>query len=361
VASNEQEVEMVRTFSVGVRFGVAAIVAVVVAAGVPAAGQTPGTRAKAANTSAVSRTADGHPDIQGTWSFATLTPLERPAAFAGKEVLTAEEAAKLEDQAVQTQEVEPAPRAGDPGGYNRFWLDSPTKVIGTKRTSLIVDPPDGKVPALTPQGEKRQATRHAARQAAANPEDLPVYERCILGFNSGPPIIPGGYNQNIQLFQTRDYVVIHHEMVHDARIVPLDGRSHLPAQLRQWRGDSRGRWEGDTLVVTTKNFTSMGTGTLRLDPAGPRAGLGSADENATLIERFRRVDADTLSYEFTITDPTVWTKPWTVSLPMTKSQEPVYEYACHEGNYGMKNILSGARAAEKAAEGARTESEGNRR
>ena len=327
---------MGKTFSVGVSLRVTAIVVVVLVAGVLAAGQTSAARAKAANASAVSRSADGHPDLQGIWSFATLTPLERPAAFAGKEVLTAEDAAKLEDQAVQTQDVERAPRAGDPGGYNRFWVDSPTKVIGTKRTSLVVDPPDGKVPPLTPQGEKRQATRQAARQAAANPEDLPVYERCILGFNSGPPIIPGGYNQNIQLFQTRDYVVIHHEMVHDARIVPMDGRPHLPSRLRQWRGDSRGRWDGETLVVTTKNFTSAGTGTLGLDPTPVRAGLGSApDENATLIERFRRVDADTLVYEFTITDPTVWTKPWTVSLPMTRSQERLYEYACHEGNYGL--------------------------
>ena len=343
---------MGKTLSVSVSLRVATIVAVVVVvAGMPAAGQTQAARAKAASASAASRTVDGHPDLQGIWSFATLTPLERPAAFAGKETLTAEEASKLENQAVETQDVERAPRPGDTGAYNRFWVDSPNKVIGTRRTSLIVDPPDGKVPPLTPQGEKRQATRQAARQAAANPEDLPVYERCILGFNSGPPIIPGGYNQNIQLFQTRDYVVIHHEMVHDARIVPMDGRPHLPAQMRQWRGDSRGRWDGDTLVVTTRNFTSTGTGTIFLDPAGGRAGLGSApDENATLIERFKRVDADTLVYEFTITDPTVWTKPWSVSLPMTKSQEQLYEYACHEGNYGMKNILSGARAAEKAGE-----------
>ena len=353
---------MGKTLSVGVGLRVATIVAVALVATMPAAGQTAAARVKAANASPVSRTADGHPDLQGIWSFATLTPLERPAAYAGKETLTAEEALKLENQAVETQDVERAPRQGDTGAYNRFWVDSPNKVIGTRRTSLIVDPPDGKVPPLTPQGEKRQATRQAARQVAANPEDLPVYERCILGFNSGPPIIPGGYNQNIQLFQTRDYVVIHHEMVHDARIVPMDGRPHLPAPMRQWRGDSRGRWDGDTLVVTTKNFTSTGTGTIFLDPAGGRAGLGSApDENATLIERFRRVDADTLVYEFTITDPTVWTKPWSVSLPMTKSHEQLYEYACHEGNYGMKNILSGARAAEKAGEAASTGSEGKRR
>jgi len=180
-----------------------------------------------------------------------------------------------------------------------------------------------------------------------------VYERCILGFNAGPPIIPGGYNQNIQLVQTRDYLVINTEMVHTARIVPLDGRPRLPAHLRQWSGDSRGRWEGDTLVITSTNFMSVGTGTLMLDGNRARPGIGwSPDENLTLTERFKRVDNDTLIYEFTINDPTVWTKPWTVSLPMTRSDQHIYEYACHEGNHDMGNILSGARAVEKAGDAA---------
>jgi hypothetical protein len=279
-----------------------------------------------------------------------LTPLERPADLAGRTHLTDEEIAAIEKRA-----------AGRPESFGLFGDRS--KYVFDKRTSLIVDPADGKVPARTPAGEKRQADRDAARRAADNPEDLPVYERCILGFNAGPPIIPGGYNQNIQLFQTRDYLVINTEMVHDARIVKLDGRPHLPTQLRQWDGDSRGRWEGDTLVVTTTNFMSTGTGTLMLDGNRARPGIGwSPDENLTLIERFTRADSDTLIYEFTITDPTVWTKPWTVSLPMTRSDQHLYEYACHEGNLDMRNILSGSRAVEKAGDAAvKTGSAGNPR
>jgi hypothetical protein len=203
---------------------------------------------------------------------------------------------------------------------------------------------------MTPAGQKRQDERSAARRAAENPEDLPVYERCILGFNAGPPIIPGGYNQNIQLVQTRDYVVIHTEMVHTARIIPLDGRPRLPAHIRQWNGDSRGRWEGDTLVITSTHFTSTGTGTLMLDGNLARTGIGwSPDENLTLVEKFTRKDNDTLIYEFTINDPTVWTKPWTVSLAMTRSDQNIYEYACHEGNYDFPTMLSVGRAVERGA------------
>ena len=331
---------MGKTLSVRVRRRVAAIVAVVVAVAVPVAGQSSAARPKASISSTASRTADGHPDLQGVWFFGTLTPLQRPADLAGRTHLTDEEIAAIEKRA-----------ASRPETFGLFADRS--KYAFDKRTSLIVDPADGKVPALTPAGEERQAARIAARRAAENPEDLPVYERCILGFNAGPPIIPGGYNQNIQLFQTRDYLVINTEMVHDARIVRLDGRPHLPTHLRQWNGDSRGRWEGDTLVVTTMNFMSTGTGTLMLDGNRARPGVGwSPDENLTLIERFKLADSDTLIYEFTITDPTVWTKPWTVSLPMTRSDQHLYEYACHEGNYDMRNILSGARALEKAGDAA---------
>ena len=204
------------------------------------------------------------------------------------------------------------------------------------------------------------AARADARGRNAGPEDRDVDERCILGFNAGPPIIPGGYNQYIQLFQTRDHVAIHTEMVHDTRIVPLDGRPHLPSHVRQWNGSSRGRWEGDTFVVTTTNFRSEGTGTLMLDGNRARPGVGwSPDENLTLVERFKRVDPDTLIYEWTITDPTVWTKHWTVSIPMARSDQRLYEYACHEGNHDMGNILAGERnlEAEDAASGA----EGNPR
>jgi hypothetical protein len=333
---------MRKTLSVRVRCGMAAIVAVVVAVAVPVAGQSSAARPKASLSSTASRTADGHPDLQGVWFFGTLTPLQRPDNLAGRTHLTDEEIAAIEKGAASRNENEPFGLFGDRPKY-----------AFDKRSSLIVDPPDGKVPARTPAGEKRQAERDAARRAAENPEDLPVYERCILGFNAGPPIIPGGYNQNIQLVQTRDYLVIHTEMVHTARIVPLDDRPRLPGHVREWNGDSRGRWEGDTLVVTTTNFKSTGTGTLMLDGNRARPGIGwSPDENLTLIERFKLADSGTLIYEFTINDPTVWTKPWTVSLPMTRSDQHLYEYACHEGNYDMKSMLSAGRAVEKAADAA---------
>jgi hypothetical protein len=329
---------MGKTLSVRVRRRVAAIVAGVVAVAVPAAGQSAGAGPKASTSSTVSRTADGHPDLQGIWLFATLTPLQRPDNLAGRTHLTDEEIATIEERAGNRKET-----------FGLF--PDAAHYSFDKRTSLIVDPPDGKVPAMTPAGEKRQTERSAARRAAENPEDLPVYERCILGFNAGPPIIPGGYNQNIQLVQTRDYFVILTEMVHTARIIPLDGRPRLPAHLREWNGDSRARWEGDTLVVTTTNFKSIGTGTLMLDGNLARTGIGwSPDENLTLIERFKRLDNDRLTYEFTITDPTVWTKPWTASLPMTRIDKNIYEYACHEGNHDFGFILAGARKIEKEAD-----------
>jgi hypothetical protein len=301
---------------------------------------------QAARTSAPAQLPDGRPDLQGVWGFATLTPLQRPKEFAGREVLSAEEKAKLEEQAVQDQFVDRPPPSGNPGTYNRFWVDAGTKVVATGRTSLIVDPPDGRLPALTPQGQERAAALDARAKVAAGPEDLTTWDRCILGFNAGPPMIGGGYNAYVQLVQTSDYVVLFTEMVHDARVIPLNGRSPLPPQFRHWRGDSRGRWDGDTLVVETRNFRREGTGTLSL------RGLGwSGDEHLHLIERFRRLDPDTLVYEYTVDDPTIWTRPWTVSMTMQKSDQLIYEYACHEANYGMSGILSGARAEEEFATG----------
>jgi len=180
-------------------------------------------------------------------------------------------------------------------------------------------------------------------EIAAGPEDVSTWERCLVGFNAGPPMIGGGYNAYARIFQTANYVVILNEMVHDARIIPLDGRPRLPSHIRQWKGESRGRWDGDTLVVETQGFRSEGTGTLSL------RGLGySPDENLKLTERFRRIDADTLLYEYTVDDTTVWTRPWTVSLPMSRTSQEMFEYACHEGNYGLSGILSAARALEKA-------------
>jgi len=324
------------------------VVAVVLLAAAPLAAQglTAGDP-----SSAVPRTPDGRPDLQGVWDFRTVTPLERPAELAGKEFLTEEEAARFETQTVlaRNADLNREQTVTDRGAvngtaetadlrlaYNDFWWDRGTKVIGTRRTSLVIDPPDGRIPALTPEARRRDAERtERSQRPAAGPEDRPVAERCLMGFNSGPPMVPGGYNQNIQIFQTPDHVVILNEMVHNARLVPMDGRPH--GTLRQWAGVSRGRWEGDTLVVETTNF-------LR------ETSFNGSSANLHLVERFRRLDQDTLIYQFTATDPTTWVRPWTAEVPMRRSDDPLYEYACHEGNYGIVGTLSGARAVEKAAE-----------
>ena len=312
------------------------------------------------------RTPDGQADLQGVWDFRTMTPLERPE---GQEqaFLTEEEAAAIEAGAsarraelLEPSEVrsEPLPAGGGGlavGGYNDFWLDYGTNLINDRRTSLIIDPPDGRLPALTPEGKAlqqlgslwedlpigRPVRVRSAGVGSDHPEDRGLAERCLLGFNSGPPMMPSGYNNNMQLFQTPDHVVILNEMVHDARIIPLDGRPHLPEGVRQWMGDSRGRWEGDTLVVETTNLTEH-TGSF--DPSAMQAiGTGLT---VTLTERFRRLNADTLLYEYTVDDPSIFTRPFTVAVPMRRNDEPMFEYACHEGNYGLLNILRGARAEE---------------
>ena len=290
------------------------------------------------------RTSDGRPDLQGVWNFSTITPMERPSALAEQAVLTHEEAAALEAQRAQSRNYDqrdPDPAVDLVGAYNNFWYDWGTAVVSTRRTSLVVDPPDGRIPPLTPAGAERRKARSARPDVPAGPEDLPFIERCYLGFNSGPPIVPSAYNNNMQLFQTPDYVVILTEMVHEARIVPLDGRPPLPAALRQWLGDSRGHWEGDTLVIDTRNFF----GETSFNPKGTRIQNGSA-ANMHLVERFTRVDADTLLYEFTVDDPTTWTRSWTAAVPMQRGTGPIFEYACHEGNYGLVGMLSGARAEE---------------
>ncbi len=220
--------------------------------------------------------------------------------------------------------------------YNNFWYDRGTKVIGTHRTSLIVDPPDGKIPALTPEAQQRvdQARARAAEHPADGPEDRSLGERCLLWRTAGPPMLPGPYNNNFQIIQAPGYVVIVNEMIHDVRFIPLDGRPHLPAGIRQWRGDPRGHWEGNTLVVDSANFTA-------------KTRFSGADENLHLIERFTRTGSDSLVYEFTVDDPTVFTRSWTAAIPVTKADGRMYEYACHEGNYAMTDILAGARAEEK--------------
>ncbi len=310
-----------------------------------ALGAAPTAQTKVANTPW------GKPDLRGVWDFRTLTPLERPANLADREFLTAQEAAKLEREAVDRetdQQERPAERTkpsesvdrradGTAGFYNSFWLDYGTKPVGTLRTSLLIDPPNGKLPALTAAAQQQADARRAylKEHPADSWLDRSPSDRCLLGFNAGPPITPGGYNQNLQVFQTPDHVALLTEMVHTTRIVPLDGRPRLRGGLRQWSGDSRGRWEGETLVVETTNFK------------GARAWRGSS-EQMTLIERFKRVDADTLEYTYTVNDPETWTRPWTASIPMQLSPLPLYEYACHEGNYSMTNILSGQRTREKA-------------
>ena len=288
------------------------------------------------------RTPWGHPDLQGIWTNATVTPFERPPELAAKEVLTEQEAAEYERQTLRTRDADSREggREADLGrAYNQFWYDRGTKVVGTRRTSLVIDPPDGRVPALTPEARQRVESRAAARKRspADGPEDRSLAERCILWPTAGPPMVPSGYNNNYQSLQTPDYVVILVEMIHDVRIIPLDGRPHVPQTIQGWMGDSRGRWQGDTLVVTTSNFTD-------------KTNFRGASAKMRLVERFTRVDADTIHYEFTVDDPSTFTRTWTAAIPMTKAEGLLYEYACHEGNYGMTNLLSGARAQEKAGE-----------
>ena len=294
--------------------------------------------AQPAETS-IPRTADGRPDLQGVWDFSSVTPLQRPEEMADQEFLTDEDVAVLEARAAGR--VDTAPPAGNPGSYNRFWFADGTTVSGTRRTSLITDPPNGRLPSYTDTGRARMALRAEARNRNAGPEDRDVDERCILGFNSGPPMLPGAYNNYVQVFQGPDHVVILNEMVNDSRIVPLDGRPALPAQIQQWRGDSRGRWEGDTLVIETTNFKDIGTA----HPAPNMELLEALGPQMHLEERISRLDADTLLYRFTVTDPAAFTAPWSAELTMARADGRLYEYACHEGNYGLYNILAGAAVA----------------
>ena len=286
----------------------------------------------------------GAPDLQGVWDFRTITPLQRPEDLGDKAFLTAEEAAQREQSAVDraenlwNREAQRTEAGGNVGGYNNFWMDQGTNVIGTRRTSLLIDPPNGRFPALTDAGRERaRADRGSFTvDSPATYTDLNTYDRCIQGFNAGPPIAPGGYNQNVQIFQTPDHLVMMTEMVHTVRVIPLDTRPPLDADVHLWSGDSRGHWEGDTLVVETANF------------AQKRNYRGSTD-GMTLVERFQRVDDTTLGYEHTVTDLETWTAPWTVNLPMRLNPEAMFEYACHEGNYAMDAMLAGARVADSDA------------
>ena len=292
------------------------------------------------------QTAWGDPDLQGVWDFRTITPMERPDELADKEFLTDEEAAEVEearrDRDSGRDDEVPADIVGN---YNEFWFDRGTDVITTRRTSLVVEPLDGRVPPLTPEAEQKQVELQEARRGTGTHQPTPggwvedlgsngLQVRCITGFNSGPPMTPGGYNNNVQLFQTPTEVVLLNEMNHNVRIVPLDQRSR--GDLRQWAGDSHGYWDGDTLVVETTNF---------LRETSFMRGQSSADLH--LVERFTRTSSNMLLYRVTVEDPMTWTKPWTYEVPMLRSEAPIYEYACHEGNYAMEVILAGARAEEQ--------------
>ena len=294
----------------------------------------------------VPRTGWGQPDLQGVWDFRSITPLERPEDLADQEFFTAEEAVNIEQEATDRdarlweQAAQRTEAGGNVGAYNNFWMDRGLKAVGTRRTSLIVDPPNGRMPDLTTEGQHRADARRAHRREhpADGPEDFSAGVRCILGFNAGPPFTPSAYNNNMQLFQTPDHVVVITEMVHTARVIRLDGSPGLTPDVRQWSGDSRGHWEGETLVIETRNF------------AEKRRWRGTT-ENMRLVERFTRIDAGTLLYEFTVTDPETWTSPWTASVPLVLNPEPMFEYACHEGNYSMGGMLAGTREQEQAAVG----------
>ena len=300
------------------------------------------------------KTADGHPDLSGYWTNITLTPLERPAEFANKPFLTPAEAAAFEKATVEHNDSDRREVRGTDAdvkkAYNNFWYDRGTKVVSTLRSSLIVDPPDGKIPPLTPEAIRRAAERAAAAAGHEfdGPENVRLQERCILWPTAGPPMMPGAYNNNYQIVQGPGYVVIIVEMIHDARIIPTDGRPHLPNNVRLWMGDPRGRWEGDTLVVETTNFTD-------------KTPFNGSGKNMKLTERFTRTAPDTIMYRFTVDDPESFTKTWTAEIPMRTTQGPLIEYACNEGNYALSGILSGARAEEKkAAEAAKKAAQGGK-
>lgn len=312
----------------------------------------------------VPRTPDGHPDLQGIWTSQTFTPFERPERFAGHEFLTEEEASELTEM-LTAQGVNPLATAtftesspdelrdrlgqNDPTHYdNAVWLTTrQPKGLSSRRTSLIVDPPDGRIPPRVPEARERAiARREALNYGVDSYENRHFQERCLAWIHEGPPMTPAPYNDLYQIFQTPGSVVILLEMSNNAvRIIPTDGRPHLPDTIRQWPGDSRGRWEGDTLVVDTTNFTQK------------TAFRGSSDA-LHVVERFTRIDVDTIRYEFTVEDAATWVRPWSVEIPLLSAEGPLYEFTCHEGNYGIVNTLEGARALERKAaeEAARTES-----
>lgn len=321
----------------------------------PALMPLPAVSQTSSGTSDAPRTSWGQPDLQGIWDLHTITPLERPEEYAERKFLTEEEVAALEGRAVardldtfvlgsDDQERQQGERDVDTA-YNEFWWDRATTVVEGGRTSLIVDPPNGRIPAWTPEAKERAVDEGGRRPLRATGgfeagrgdatwEDRSLWERCIT--QGLPRFVERAYNANLQIFQTPDHVAIYHEMIHELRIIPI-GSPRLDEGVRQWLGDSRGKWEGDTLVVETANFTT-------------NTSFRGATDGLHMVERFKRTDADTLLYEITFEDPGTWTEPWTVSRPLQRTAGPIFEYACHEGNYGMAGILSGGRAHDTVAD-----------
>jgi hypothetical protein len=286
------------------------------------------------------RTSDGQPDFEGVWAIDTLTPLERPAEFAGKAFLTEQEAAEYVRRTLEQGDRDK--RDSNPDidlsrNYNEVWRERGNRVVPSMRTSLIVDPPDGKIPPLTPEAQKKRAAR--TQHLPIGPEDLALRIRCIT---RGLPMVPTPNNNFFRIVQSQGYVLILQEMMYEARIIPLDGRPHVHPNVRGYMGDSRGHWEGDSLVIDTTNFVGVDD-------------FYGADENLHLTERLTRMDKDTILYQFTVDDPTAFTRPWSGEIPMTKSREEIFDYECHEGNYALIDILAGARSQEKAAEQTATE------
>ena len=317
------------------RAGWLAAAAAIALAGSPAS-QVTLSGQRSAGTSSVPRTPWGHPDLQGMWTNSTTTPLERPTDLADKPILTEEERRSRDKEVASRVSFDRAGSLPGVGAYNEFWMERGALNL---RTSLVIDPPDGKIPAMTAAGQARASALAAERKAHRDEsfETLTAYDRCISRSLPGA-MLPGFYNHNYQIVQTREYVVILVEMIHDARIIPLDGRPHVNPAIRSWLGDSRGRWDGDTLVIETRNVND------KVFDRGVLFGVGS---DLQLTERFKRTGANSIDYEFTVNAPSVFTRPWTVATPMARMDQPVYEYACHEGNYSVPNILKGARAQEK--------------
>ena len=292
---------------------------------------------------------DARPNFEGVWNSATATPLERPRELKDKAFFTPQEAAQFEQQVAQRNAEPPSNPAGKrtgTGTYNTFYREYGTRTVKTLRTSIITEPADGRIPALTPAAAAVKQRRLERLKLFENPEDLGLQDQCLTFLTSGPPMLPYTYNSNYQIIQTRDAVMIHAEMIHETRVIHMDGRPHPPSSIRLWAGDSIGKWEGNTLVVDTTNFNDGG------GFYGDAGGNFGWDRNLHVIERFSLFDADTLLYQFEIDNPTAFTQPWKGELTMTRSAGNIYEFACHEANYSLTNMLSGFRAAERKRGGA---------